>query len=286
MNLSFRPMLACSTIPELDEIKYPVLASPKLDGIRCIMGDGIAFSRTMKRIPNKFIQDTLKKLNLHGLDGELMIDGDFNNVQSAIMSGRHIEESKFYYNVFDDFTNPTIPFKFRFEAANEKVKKLNDSRIRIVPHQKIYNKAEMEMYLRLCIESKYEGVIIRDPNAIYKNGRSTMKQGWMLKLKIFQDAEACITGFTELMHNDDTSTHKKENMISGETLGALIVQWRGKIFNIGSGFSNEQRDEIWRNKDKYINKHVTFKYQELSKYGVPRFPIYKTIRHEEDMSHG
>ena len=99
MNLGFKPMLACSKIPHLELIAYPVLASPKLDGIRCLAGNGVAFSRSMKRIPNDYVQQVFRELELHGLDGELMLDGDFNNVQSGIMSvhGR----PKFYFNVFD-----------------------------------------------------------------------------------------------------------------------------------------------------------------------------------------
>ena len=42
-------------------------------------------SGTMKPIPNKFIQDYFKENGLHGFHGELMVDGDFNDVQSGVM---------------------------------------------------------------------------------------------------------------------------------------------------------------------------------------------------------
>ena len=102
----------------------------------------------------------------------------------------------------------------------------------------------------------------------------------MLKLKIFKEAEASIIGFEELLHNDDTSTHKKENQVPGDTLGALIVRNGDLEFKIGSGFNLQQRSEIWHNRDSYIGKRVTYKYQELTKYGKPRFPTYKGVRYD------
>ena len=96
-----KAMLACSTIPELKNISYPVYASPKLDGIRCLAKDGIAMSRNDKLIPNEFIQEEFGRLELSGLDGELMVDGDFNTVQSAIMSVLGL--AVFYFFVFDYF---------------------------------------------------------------------------------------------------------------------------------------------------------------------------------------
>ena len=73
---------------------------------------------------------------------------------------------------------------------------------------------------------------------------------------------------------------KKEGLVPANTLGSLQVEWKGVIFNIGSGFNDEQRKEIWENQDKYLGKLVTFRYQELSSYNVPRFPTFKWFREE------
>lgn len=284
MNLNFKPMLACSTIPELDKINYPVIASPKLDGIRCIMADGIAFSRTMKRIPNIFIRETLAKLRLHGLDGELMVDGDFEKVSSVIMSHVHIDQVFFYYNVFDYFHDGSAPFKVRKNIALNIVQELNDPRIRYVEQQWLICKEDLDAYYGMRLIDGYEGVIVRDPESPYKQGRSTLKQGWLLKLKPFEDSEATIVGFEELMHNDDTSTNKVENQVPGGVLGALrMLNEEGISFKIGSGFNTAQRDEIWQRIDYYLGKKVVYKHQGVTKYGVPRFPTYKGIRHEDDI---
>jgi len=57
----------------------------------------------------------------------------------------------------------------------------------------------------------------------------------------------------------------------------------GNRFKIGSGFDMAQRDEIWRNVDFYLGQTVVYKHQGLTKYGLPRFPIYKGIRAVEDI---
>jgi len=284
MSLNFRAMLACSTIPDITEdVTYPVIASPKLDGIRCVMANGLAMSRTMKRIPNKFIQRALQQLQIHGLDGELMVDGEFEQVSSVIMSESHPDQHKFYYNVFDSFHNGTDPFKTRQASAKHIVQTLNNVHVKLVEQVWIRCADELMQYWDECVHHGYEGVIIRDPNGPYKQGRSTMNQGWMLKLKKFDDSEGLVIGFEELLHNDDTSSNKKENMIPGDTLGALEVFWNGKTFKVGSGFDTQQRDEIWQNREHYRDRHITFKHQGVTKYGIPRFPTFKGFRHTEDM---
>lgn len=286
----FKPMLACSTIPQLNDIKYPVLASPKLDGIRCLIIDGKPVSRNLKPIPNKFIQDELGKLNLPELDGELMLKtGDFNSVQSAIMSesGR----PDFVYVVFDYWQEPKQGYARRI--TNGISLGLMSERVQYIENVHIVSEADMGYQYDAWIKQGYEGAIIRDPHGPYKFGRSTMNQGWMLKLKTFNDAEATIIGYEELMHNDNEATvdnlgHQvrsahQAGQYGGDTLGALVVEFNGKQFKIGTGFDSAERSRLWHLGDKLKGRLVTFKYQELSKYGIPRFPVYKGLRAKGDM---
>jgi DNA ligase 1 len=277
-----KAMLACSTIPKIHEVPIPTIASPKLDGYRCIAINGRAYSRTLKPIPNKYVQAQFKALNLHGFDGELMVPGDFEDVQSVFSSFEHSSEKTFYYNVFDWWPEEWRGFQERLKISLMRVLALplNDI-VRFVPHQFIHSTAQLKEYYEAALAQGHEGLITRHPRGIYKHGRSTLNQAWMLKLKPFKDDEATVVGFEELLHNEDTSTIKKENMVPGETLGALNVRWNDKIFKIGSGFDDEQRKHIWSNKAKYIGKQVTFKYQNLTKYGKPRFPIFKGFRNDE-----
>lgn len=290
MTLLFRPMLAYNKTPKLSELKYPLLASPKLDGIRCIMADGIAYTRSMKRVPNLHVQNELKKLQLHGLDGELMLNtsGDFNDVQSAIMSVHG--KPDFYLAVFDDWSLETSTFVERTNEAKSKVEKLDSPLVTYVSHELMNSAEELQSFWDLCIEAGFEGAMARALGGPYKRGRSTLLQGYLIKLKVWHDAEATVTGVTELFSNENDAevgelgqtkrSKAQDGLVAADTLGALCVTYADKTFNVGSGFDDATRKALWQKKDSLIGKTVTFKYLNLSKYGVPRHPIFKGFRYE------
>lgn len=283
-----RPQLAASDIPDLNTLtKWPKIIQPKLDGICCLAVDGVAMSRTMKPIPNKYVQKVFKELNLTGLHGELMVRGDFNDVQSAIMS--EDGEPDFYYVVYDKWDS-NEDYSGRESYIGGYISKLNHKRVSLIHGEVVTDKYECTKWLETYVASGYEGAILRDPNSLYKQGRHTLKSEALLKLKHFMDDEATIIGFEEKLTNENEkkvdergyskrSSHKA-NMVPANTLGALIVNWNGVEFKIGSGFDDKVKQELWDNRYNLVGKPVTFKYQGVSKYGVPRFPIYKALRLE------
>lgn len=288
MKDNFRCMLAASEIPCLEtQVRYPCFIQPKLDGIRCIAINGQAYSRKMKLIPNKFIQNTFKRLKLHGFDGELMVRGDFNKVQSAVMS----EDGKpdFYYVVYDKWDSHE-PYDIRLGDAILEVWGMSSKYVVGIDNSTVEDSTQATHALNYHIKYGYEGAMLRSFKSPYKQGRSTFKEGYLLKLKKFLDDEAVVIGFEERLHNKNEQerdergyakrSSKKEGMVGANTLGSLIVKWNGIEFNVGSGFNDTQRKEIWENKDRYLGKLVTFKFQELSAKGVPRFPTFKWWRKE------
>jgi DNA ligase-1 len=144
--------------------------------------------------------------------------------------------------------------------------------------------------------------MLRTPNSPYKQGRSTLKEGWLLKVKRFKDSEAEIIGFEEQMENTNEKTkdelgHSKRSshkagMVGKGTLGKFLVReigstpWFGREFAIGTGegLTNELRQEIWDNRDKHLGKILTYKYQVHGIKELPRLPISKGFRDERDMS--
>lgn len=270
-----KTMLAASeelTFEDLENLHYPVWCSYKFDGIRgrCL-GPAIT-SRTDKPIPNLLIRATLTSLRF--LDGELTTPGDFNDVQSAVMSiGGNPD---FTYHVFDDLEFPHKPYSERYEILRNRVAKYDHPRVKLAAQVVCNSAADITALYEevVALGEGYDGLIIRDPRAPYKSGRSTLRQGWMLKLKPWKDAEATIIGFEELQSNMDTSTKMKDNMVPMDTLGAFIVTWNGKVFNIGGGkgFTAERRQYWWNNRQNMAGKKVTFKYLNLSEDGIPRHP--------------
>lgn len=283
----FRPMLASNV--ELKAVKYPVLCSPKFDGIRCVVRDGVALSRKLKPIPNKHVQTVLSTCPTN-LDGELIIPGkSFNQTQSAIMSEEGTPE--FVYYVFD-VIDTTKPYDKRIEQLKEM--KLCSQTKKVIPVV-ISNEEELKEYEREAVEDyEFEGIMIRSPSGPYKYGRSTAREGYLAKLKRFTDAEAKIVGYEELMHNTNEAeedelgltkrSHKKEGMVPAGTLGAWVVEnEKGQRFKVATGMTAADRAEYWAKKDSMIGQLVKYKFQESGAKDLPRFPVFLGIRSELDL---
>jgi len=109
-----------------------------------------------------------------------------------------------------------------------------------------------------------EGLMLRQPGSRYEAGRSPT----LLKVKRFHDAEARVIG-----HQPGTGRHRGR-------LGALLVELpNGVRFAVGSGLSDAERDQ-----PPPLGSNVTFRYQELSDAGVPRFPTYVGVHAESQLS--
>lgn len=283
----FQPMLASPV--DLTSVKYPVYCSPKYDGIRCVIRDGIALSRKLKNIPNKHVSQMLSRCR-DNLDGEIIIAGStFNEIQSAIMTENG--SPKFEFHVFDIISEK--PYIQRMvELAELRLPRFCH---RVLP-RKINNERELLDYERECVdENGYEGVMIRDPIGPYKFGRSTAKQGYLLKLKRFSDAEATIVGFEEMMHNENEKTkdelghakrsHNKAGMVAAGVLGAFIVEIEdGKQFKVSTGMTADDRKTYWENRGDMLGQFIKYKFQEAGAKNLPRFPVFLGVRHPDDMS--
>lgn len=282
------------------KVRFPSYVQPKYDGIRCICWNGIPYSRTQKKIPNFHVQNWFQEhrdfLNL--FDGELIV-GDptdklcYRNTMSAIMSTNG--EPKFTFYVFDILIK-NMPFEQRMQQAHERFTMIERVRPEIldslyaVPTTLCYGPEDVSKAEALFVSAGYEGAILRAAWGQYKFGRSTPRGGELIKLKRFQDAEAEIIGFEELTQNNNEPTlnasgHQVRsshlaNMLPKNTLGALKVKSPAGIeFDIGSGFTMAERQDIWDNKAKYLGALVTYKFVDVGGYDKPRFPIYKSIRH-------
>lgn len=297
-----RPMLA-ETLDVLEGIKFPVLVSPKLDGIRCVIVGGKALSRKFKPIPNHYVRNWLEANLPNGLDGELMVNGkNFNEVQSAIMS--EDGEPDFVFTAFDhvhDVHGLNEGYAKRFDRLTDYVGSLRNQglgkHLSLVPHRIVNSIEELLAFEEQCLEQEFEGVMLRHPDGGYKCGRSTLKQAWLLKLKRFADSEAEILGFEELQTNNNEkvknelglskrSSHKA-GKVGADTLGKFRVRDinTGVEFEIGTGEGLTQvlRKEIWETRDKYLGKLVKYKYQPAGQKNLPRFPVWLGFRDERDM---
>lgn len=293
----FRPMKGDDLV---GTPRLPLIAMPKIDGIRCVMMDGKALSSSLKPLPNQYLQQLASHPSLHGLDGELTIGRPtakdvYRNTNSAVMSADG--EPALTLRAFDLFDHPGT-YQERLAALHQKVASLPANIrqwVEVVPSQYITTLDELERFEANWVsEQGFEGVMIRCPNGPYKNGRSTLKQGWLLKVKRFMDDEAVIVSVTEQMRNNNSAqvnelglSHRssaKDGLVPAGVLGNLVAMWRGMQFEIGTGFSADDRAALWQDRDALVGKVVKFKYFPVGVKDKPRHPVFLGFRDPIDMT--
>lgn len=316
----FRPMLAAAIETEEDYLKlqYPMYASPKLDGIRCVTHPILGpVSRSLKPIPNDYIREYLAHPMLKYLDGEIVVGPGnapdvFNKTQSAVMTRSGTPD--FTFLVFDHIGtgNLPCPYSLRMHDAEEAVRLYtqwhNDknpdqpSRIQYLMQERIETRHELDYWEEICCSSGYEGLMLRIAGGRYKYNRSTLREGLLLKLKRFVDAEAEIIGWEPLMSNNNIpyldergyqkrSYHQDGKKADATRIGAFIGrvtsgQFTGEVVKCGSGLDDDNRLRFRKlvgadgDPGAMKGKIFTFKFQPHGSKDKPRAPIWKGLRHD------
>ncbi|MFZ2267663.1 MAG: DNA ligase [Azonexus sp.] len=230
--------------------------SEKLDGVRAYWDGQQFFSRqgNVYHAPDWFIA----KLPPIPLDGELWLDR--KSFQRTVSIVRRQDKSDLWqeisYVVFDAPAVPG-PFESRLAALAECLQGL-PAPVRLLEQSRCQGHEHLRETLREIEAIGGEGLMLRQPGSLYEAGRSTT----LYKVKSFHDAEA-----TVIEHLPGTGRHKGR-------LGALLVALPdGTQFSVGTGFSDAQREN-----PPLPGSLITFRYQELTDRGVPRFPSFVRIR--------
>lgn len=302
--LATKPMLAVK-VDDPTQLTYPLLASPKLDGIRCwTHPDNGTVARSLKPIPNDCIRAILLSVRNLCLDGELVVldengdIADYNTTQSEVMSRSGNPNFKFL--VFDIFDWAHKPYEYRLTVLKKRLAVLERLQvqardfIQLVPQVLIHNPSDLCKFEADMLAIGFEGSITRHLDGHYKSGRSTAKQEWLVKRKPFEDAEGEVIGFVERMHNTNEQTtnelghqvrsHAQAGKVPAGDLGTLVLntrQW-GEV-GIGSGFTAAQRETIWKHRDDYVGRIAKFKYQAFGTKDKPRIPVFIGWRNPIDL---
>lgn len=273
----FLPMLAHPYEKRGKDIAYPAIGQYKLDGIRVMAYiDGASvklLSRTGKELHNfeGIRQDVMSVINKSGrshlvLDGELYTDAFPFEELSGLCRLKPCEEPDDSMEhvqlwVFDcyDSMNVSAPFSERFRLIDE------NGKVRKVPTWGIADVTQVDSSLDKCVNDGYEGLILRNDMPYQLNTRSVNLQ----KMKRFYDDEFEIVGYSEAKGNDR---------------GTIIFECKnkdGEMFSVRPEGSRELRKQYIQDFDKLKGKQLTVKYQELTKSGVPRFPVGIAVRDYE-----
>lgn len=286
-------MLANKYFEHADVVTGQTFAiTEKLDGIRCLAvvrhGEKpVLYSRQGKVITGlSDIESELSEIAArhnyeYVLDGELLIrnrDGIPSKEQykrtMKIVSSDAAYKTGITFNAFDcispdafDTKTCTTPYYLRRQKLDVLLEKTNF----VKPVPILYSGKDISKIKELVDYQRsigHEGVMINLLLAPYEFKRSNN----LLKVKVMQDADLKIIGFTE-----------GEGRFAG-MLGALVVDYKGTPVGVGSGLMQSDRIHIWNNQDLYLGRVAKIRYFEetVDTNGIPslRFPVFEEIREE------
>lgn len=297
MSAILRPLLAQSADTEQDltnllkRFGYMYL-SEKIDGIRAIKGsDGILYARSGKPIANRHIQKAAKYIPT-GFDMEISFWIDNKRLRrptlESIESVVNSKEDKWpgrwrpMFYVFDR----QIPGTFEYRIVSlDDYNTVDNIAIGLIIHShfKVDKLQSILNIFKSIIDAGGEGIILRAPLGGYKQGRSTLSEGLMIRYKKVTIDTADVIGF------ESSKTHtgvievnpfglakrdkKKENLRALDQVGSLTCTHpKYGEFNVG-GLTDAQKLSFFRN----LPKRIAFKHRDVTHKGKPRNPSFDRV---------
>ena len=280
----FEVQLAETFNPERHELRGVWYAQPKLDGNRAILIDGKAMSRGGKEYVTPFVEQILKVdpdfFKHWVVDGEIMGDLGFDQSSGALRRLDKRGAANFTFWAFDLIDREgwrdrnTLRLRFRLDdlAQAERTLFSQTPGIRVVPTTELHNPSRQEVasLCNLYVKHGFEGAMLKKADApyVFKRGDN------LLKVKQFYDADLYVTGFYE-------GRGKHKGRLGGIWVSGLI---NGEVVRskVGSGFADALRDIIWADQKSWQGAVVQIQYQEHTKDGALRFPVFVMRRKDKE----
>lgn len=271
------PGFSVQLLKEWDGETVPehAVCEAKLDGLRAVFvfagGRYCCFSRDGNTLHNvgHIAAELIKAFDGWCLDGELF-GGDWSKTMENVRSDERGEGSDVRFVIFDCLTHEELDTKTCERSLSERrrmIEKLLPKRVvfsMLIDQTPVRTAADVERMTDLFIKAGFEGAVLKDMDSPYTFKRGT---AWV-KSKRFRSADLHIVSLVE-----GKGKHKGR-------LGKFVVKGPGGVASgVGTGFSDEQREEYWKLGKKLVGKIVEVKYQEVMKDGGGlRFPSFLRLR--------
>ena len=312
-----KPLLACDV--NLDKLNYPVMVFAKIDGVRALNVEERLVGRSGKQFKNRLNTDFFSDARFNGFDGEMVVDritgyGICNETTSALGTIKGAIETRWcLFDYVIDSVNNEHTYLNRYQQLVDVVSELYRQepllmrRLWVIPFETAHNREELERIELEKLEQGYEGLIIRDPNARYKYGRSTENEGIFLRLKRFVDTEIEITHViegksnqNELKANPNGYAERStlaENMVPNGMVGTIcgraletikvgerVVLTKGDGVEVAPGkMTHDDRKYYFENQNEIIGKIGKFQFFPIGVKDKPRFPTFQGFRDPADL---
>jgi DNA ligase-1 len=307
----FRPLLApqeCmkTLINYLEDLPYPLLMSPKYDGIRALPKNDRVKSRSFKDIPSNQVQDMFSMFD--DMDGELIVgspvdEGVYNRTQSHVMSkNKPADLIRLFVFDWTKESAAMLPFHERLAEVTRQVNSINTAmkagghpQILVpVPHKRVNNIHELLEVETANLELGFEGSMGRSMYGRYKHGRATYNDQIIYKFKRSSDEEGTIVDFIEGETNlnektvDDLgyaerSDHKANKVPNGR-VGKFVLLWNGHTIVVAAGMhTHAELEHMWNNKEMYRGLCMKWRHFEHGVKDLPRHGRAIGLRDPIDM---
>ncbi len=252
---------------------------PKLDGLRMLIIDGVAYTRNGRTIDSvgHILEQFESCKNDFVLDGEIMGSTGFDEDSGKIRKKGEGPNLSLTYNVFDCVrrgewhSRKTVPYSERRKCLEILITGKPDLKyVKLVPSLRIpAGSTVRDMFDKRdhMIALGYEGAMLKSLDAPYVFKRSDA----ILKLKDFTDADCRVVDWFEGL-----GKHK------GRLGGIIVEDDKGVRTRVGSGFSDAQRDELWRDQIAIPGRIAEIQYQNLTAEGSMRFPVFVQFRPDKE----
>lgn len=242
-----------------EKCKWPCMAAVKKDGVRGRFVNGRLYSRTGHKIIGCEHIENQQKYFPNQLDGELIVPNmSFDELSGLIRNNQSVPDAE--YHVFD------TPDQYQTKQERYEYLKANfieTKHVKLIDHYPLENTTDLNNLYDFAINQlKEEGLVIYNQDSMYKDKRS---YDWM-RLVPLQTADCKVVGFFE-----------GNGRLEG-SLGGIIVDYKGKEVNVGTGFSDDEREDIWDNQYKYLGDIAECIFKEETKKGSMRQPRFNRWR--------
>jgi DNA ligase 1 len=299
---AFKPLKADNEKIELRKIPLPVIASFKMDGIRCLFYKGNIYTSSLKSFQNANVLSRFEHLRKLSEDRGILIDGElmaksmeFNDLSGMIRSFSGEVPADLYFYAFDMVINDD--FEEPFEQRIKHLDRMEEHKhLKVLP-QIVCNTYEEieELYEKAIAFGNCDGLMLRSVNGRYKLGRATNKQNIIWKMKPYITLDGKIIGIEQATVVDpkaEKTINELGRSVTSKKLGDRIliemacgfkIECEKGIEIVGlKGFNHEQRKEIWLNPNKYIGRFIEFTGLEVGSKNLVRHPEFKRWRNDKE----
>lgn len=300
-----KPMLASDFLES--KLRFPLGAQPKIDGVRGWAPAGQLMGRSLKKFGNQYISRVYNHEFFVGFDGELAAAHELDPAlcrKTTSATSTITGEPFLLWWLFDYVTESTIALPYRVRYATLQARYAEITRasqfcadhLRVVPMLIVRSLDELNDVDAKNLELGYEGTCIRDLDGLHKQGRSTAREGGLLRIKRFVEEDAIVIEIREGEMNTNEATTNElgyiersshmAGMVPNGLVGSLICRdvKTGKVITVSAGsMPHDLRAHYFTNQKELLLKTIKYKHFPKGVKDKPRFPTFQSLRSEADM---